>query len=116
MRIERVTNPTFGVNTYFLEEDEHAILVDPVLPFQRDDTFDEMKVDFVLLTHEHYDHISSVSEVRQRFGCPIACGEKALEGLLDPSKNMSRYVEYLRQYIPFGIGEVASCSYSCRAD
>ena len=35
---------------------------------------------------------------------------------MDPAINMSRYVEFLKQYIPFEIGQADSSDYTCQAN
>jgi hydroxyacylglutathione hydrolase len=117
MTIERTISPLFAVNTYWVIENEHIILIDPVAPLENGKCSHTVYYfDFAILTHEHYDHISSVNELKTEYGFPVFCGESAKNGLMDPTVNMSRYVEFLKQYIPFGTGEADSCYYSCQAD
>lgn len=117
MTIERTISPLFAVNTYWVIENEHIILIDPVTPLENGIfSHTDYYFDFAILTHEHYDHIYSVNELKAEYGFPVFCGERAKNGLMDPTVNMSRYVEFLKQYIPFGTGEADSCDYSCQAD
>lgn len=115
MMIERTISPLFAVNTYWLIENEHVILIDPVTPLEND-KLSHAEFDFAILTHEHYDHICCANELKAVFGFPFFCGEKAKDGLTDPTVNMSRYVEFLKQFIPFGTDGANSCDYSCQAD
>jgi glyoxylase-like metal-dependent hydrolase (beta-lactamase superfamily II) len=66
-----------------------AVIVDPVLDFDRrsgritTEAADEilrrarqleLKVDFVLETHAHADHLSAAAYIKDRIGCPVATG------------------------------------------
>ena len=116
MRIEKTVDPSFGLNTYYLIENGHVILIDPIVPLKTWEHEAEFRIDFAILTHEHYDHIRCVNALRADRGIRFLCGEKAQKGLADPALNMSRYIEYLKRYIPFGTGTGESCEYVCRAD
>jgi glyoxylase-like metal-dependent hydrolase (beta-lactamase superfamily II) len=117
MTIEKTVSSLFAINTYWLIENKHVILIDPITPLKYGDfSCGSFLIDLAFLTHEHYDHIYCVNELKTEYGFPIACGENAKEGLLNPTLNMSRYMELLKQYIPFGTGEAVSCDYSCKAD
>jgi len=117
MTIERTISPLFAVNTYWVIENEHIILIDPVAPLKNGKyNHTNITYDFIILTHEHYDHICCVNELKTEYRIPVFSGEKAKDGLTDPAVNMSQYVEFLKQYIPFGTGEADSCDYSCQAD
>lgn len=113
----RVCDKRFGVNTYIVESSGHAFMIDPVLNPTLEKILDGSTIiDFALLTHEHYDHICSVHALKAAYGFPIICGKAAKNGLADPAVSMSRYVDFLKRYIPFGTGEADSCDYSCQAD
>lgn len=50
-----------------------------------------LKVTHILLTHGHYDHIGSVNEVAEHFGCTIVGSAKEMRVFTDPSINCSRF-------------------------
>lgn len=115
IRILCQTDQVFGINSYCIVCGEHAIVIDPILTPDLEQLTKGRTIDFAILTHEHYDHIRSVNEFRM-LGISVLCGEKAGRGLSDPQVNMSRYVEFLKEYIPFGTGEATSCDYVCQTD
>lgn len=49
-------------------------------------------VDHILLTHEHIDHIAAVDRLRARYRCTAACSAVCSELMVQPKKNMSRYI------------------------
>ena len=116
MNIHCTTDLCFGVNSYVVEENGHCVLVDPVLNEDLTGKTMDLTIDFAILTHEHYDHISGVNEIKQRFGTKVICGERAAERLEDPGLNLSRFQDYIVQVIPFGNGQTGSEEYSCIAD
>ena len=46
----------------------------------------------VLLTHEHYDHIAGVAELKRRYASRLVCSEACACGISDPRRNFSRYL------------------------
>ena len=116
MRLTSFVDEAFGVNTYLLVENGHAILIDPIVTDGLAINLENIKIDFAIVTHEHYDHISGVNELKQRFGTKVLCGERAAERLKDPGLNLSRFQDYIVQVIPFGNGQTSSEEYSCMAD
>lgn len=118
MRIRRFVSKIFAANTYLIESNGHSIIIDPAI-----DVIDKCiencgTVDFVLLTHEHYDHISGVEIVKEKTSCKVLCGVKAVEGLQNSKVNLSRYLEQLSGFIPFGTNDVQlyNCDFYCTPD
>ena len=86
-------------NTYLLEEDEHLLVIDPadhavVLERCRDATSVT-----VLLTHEHFDHIAGLNQLRGVCApsCVVIAGETCSERIQDPKANLSAYADVLAQ-------------------
>ncbi|MEK0317096.1 MBL fold metallo-hydrolase [Cohnella sp. 56] len=48
-----------------------------------------LKVEAILLTHAHFDHIGGVDELRVKFGCPVYLHALEKDWLTDPAKNGS---------------------------
>ena len=116
MIIERMIDPVFGINTYIFIENRHIIFIDPVSVSNYKNAIDNGVIDFAILTHEHYDHICGVNELKKEFALLFYCGEKAARGLIEPTVNMSRYIDFLKSSIPFGSDAISACDYSCEAD
>ena len=74
------------------EASRYAVLVDP--PRQADDVdavlkAQDLRLQLILLTHGHFDHIFGVDALRDRYGVPAAIHEADADMLVDPVKNAS---------------------------
>lgn len=116
MEIYTFQDPAFGINTYLVAEEHKGFLIDPLISVFLEDFLEKLDIDFAVLTHEHYDHICGVNEIRKKYGIKFLCGRKAEKGLADPKINMSKYTEYFNAILPFGNGTAESCAYMCCCD
>lgn len=79
-------------NCYLVMENHHALIIDPadILPNldgilnQNDCTLDA-----IVLTHAHFDHISGVDKIVNKFGCDVYLNPNEFDFLLDPDLNSS---------------------------
>ena len=58
IEIKRYVSGLLSSNMYVISEAGHAIVIDP---FEDTTPSEGLTVDCILLTHEHYDHISGVN-------------------------------------------------------
>ena len=90
MNITTITNGILNQNCYLLEKDGHAIVIDPGLDTDlilKTILDKKLKVDFVLLTHGHFDHIYSAKALKD-MGAKILISEDDAPKLLDNDINM----------------------------
>ena len=76
---------------YLVEDGEHAFIVDPCADLTQYDP--AVRYDLIILTHEHYDHISGVNVWKEKTKAPVICSRACAANIRDPKKNMSRYFE-----------------------
>ena len=50
---------------------------------------------YILLTHEHYDHIGAVEELRKQDGCEVVASDACSLGAGDPRRNLSAFYDAL---------------------
>ncbi len=83
---------------YVLVENKKGFIVDPCVSSELEKQLREQRVEdiLVLLTHEHYDHISGVNWLRDSFSnVNVICQEEAARACKNPSKNLSAFYEIL---------------------
>lgn len=104
MEILTFTTPLLKSNMYLLTEEVRGIILDPFMSteFVNLISRDCTKIDYIILTHEHYDHISGTNELREQFHCPVLCSEICAERIQSPVYNLSHYEE---TYLTLQTGE-----------
>lgn len=93
--IERILLPGMGVNCYiyFDEKTKEGFLVDPGLAHEKIKQYIEskgIKVQGILLTHGHSDHIMGVAYFRDLYSCPVYALEEEREILENEEYNHSK--------------------------
>lgn len=92
MKIETLTNYMTDENTYIIHNDGKAVVVDP------GNSADEIiktaeklgvKIEYVFITHCHYDHIEFLEELREKTGAKLVSGDKGAENVANPNVNLS---------------------------
>jgi hydroxyacylglutathione hydrolase len=96
--VTSISHPPFGTNTYLLTKEGRpgCLVVDPggwggrrveeaVLALGR-------KVELVLLTHEHFDHVGGLPALLERWPCRVICSRECSSAMADPMRNFSRYI------------------------
>ena len=93
MKIHKTVNPVAYENTYYLEGENHLIVVDPGSHWEAiRQTIEKINkpICAILLTHAHYDHIMSLDLVRETFGNPpVYIAESEASWLYTPVDNLS---------------------------
>lgn len=99
-RMKAIHNPPIDEVTYiiFKSNESGCILVDPYDMDQIEEMLAQLGCghpEWVLLTHEHYDHIGAVNQLTEKYHCGIVSSRICAERLKDPRKNMSAYFDAL---------------------
>lgn len=82
MKIKKIISYEMDQNCYFIEENGFGILVDPGLDSDKIlKEIENVDVNYILLTHCHFDHLYSLNEIR---------GSKKVIGTKNCSLNMIR--------------------------
>lgn len=93
MKITTYISPLLEQNMYIVGEDRHCIVIDPYYDENVAVLLENKIVDLILLTHEHYDHISGVNKFKEMYGCKLLANSKCNYNLQRPTKNFSKYFE-----------------------
>jgi glyoxylase-like metal-dependent hydrolase (beta-lactamase superfamily II) len=96
--VARFSNAPYGSQTYVVTQDGHgtAVVIDPGSPDARAVAnllvLQHKKLECIILTHEHFDHIAGVNMLRQLCDCNLICSKECSSRIVDPKKNLSRYL------------------------
>ena len=86
MEIERLVNYYTDENTYLVYNNGGAIVIDPGA------SADEIicaakksgvKIEYIFITHCHYDHIEFLEELREKTGAPLVSSDKGAVNIGD---------------------------------
>ena len=93
LEVKRILTDTFNSNCYVIT-DQHlnrTIVIDPGsanLQLQISGG-----IDYILLTHEHMDHLAGVNILMEEYHCKLLCTKLCSQVIADPRKNFSRYIK-----------------------
>lgn len=92
MDILKDVTGSFSTNVYLVYEGNKGFIIDPG---EKSSTIEKyidnnnIKIEFILLTHGHFDHISSVDYYREKYKAPVYGGIEEKELFMDPNLNCS---------------------------
>lgn len=103
-------------NSYIVEEDGFAVIIDPgqgrALP-------EEIRgrgliPEYILLTHEHFDHVENLEEVRGEYGVPVIACELCSERIQKVSTNLSGIADLLAYFKTGEVPEEKTDRFTCK--
>lgn len=116
MEIRQYNSGILSSNMYVLTENQHAVVIDPA----RDTAPGEgLILDLLLITHEHYDHISGVNAWKERYHAPLLCSETCAGRIGDPRKNQARHFDVfckILSHLPTDTLQTIDTAYTCTAE
>ena len=92
-----IVNVANGSVTYILSsrDCQGAVVIDPggddIKPIADYLSTRRAGIEFIALTHEHYDHIAGVESLRTEYRCPVVASRACSLAIADPKRNLSRY-------------------------
>lgn len=108
MKIQAIADRMMQQNTFIIydEQTKEAAVIDPSLNIKEELEYinkNNLKVNYILLTHGHADHIGDVLELKKITGAKIVASINEKELLNDASKNLS--TEFYQEKIEFDADE-----------
>ena len=125
--INRYILPLMNSNMFLLISGHNALVIDPNRSDEALRKLNEARVDniMVILTHEHFDHISGVNKLRELVAqnggkCTVYANTSCAESITDADSNLSRFFRALfitRSEEEQQLAErIFDMDYSCAAD
>lgn len=111
--------PEIESNMYLmLGKSNTALVVDPNININANRLLagNKIKKLIVLLTHEHYDHISGVNFLRNKYETSVICSKMCANNISDPKKNLALYTDVIHPNIVNRNDVVIEQDYICNAD
>lgn len=115
MNITKLTSTKTICNSYLIEEDGFVVIIDP-----GQDGVVETEIDskgytpeYILLTHEHFDHVEDLETVRGKYNVPVVASKLCSERLGDSKTNLSIIEDILSYYKTGVITEEKSPRFAC---
>ena len=96
MKFTSVFDNNTSENTYlvFDENTGNGLIIDPGCSMEKTEKMineNNVNVKYILLTHCHYDHISSLIPLKEKTGALIVTGDRGNINIGNPSVNLSVY-------------------------
>jgi hydroxyacylglutathione hydrolase len=98
LEVCRVANPEFGSWAYLVIGlgMREAMIIDPgsadtAALFQCVASKGIARVPFLIVTHEHFDHVAGLQGTRDRYQSVVVCSSACAARMADPKLNMSHY-------------------------
>ncbi|MFY4754481.1 MBL fold metallo-hydrolase, partial [Aliarcobacter butzleri] len=79
-----------GINSYILKVDNRVVVIVPNDYEEIVHTIGECSLDYILLTHVHFDHIMAVDKLRDTYKAKVIAQKFACEHIQFASKNLSK--------------------------
>lgn len=98
---------------YLFSDGRAVFMIDSVINQAADEYLEKLQPEqiFIILTHEHIDHIYGVNHYRERYNCKVICSETCGARIRDSRTNFARF-----QDIILGSQAELDTNYSCYAD
>lgn len=93
MLINRFPTPYLQSNMYLITEGDRGIIIDPYDGGEYIKRISGLvkEIDYIFLTHEHFDHISGTDTLRERFRANVLCSEVCADKIKSAKSNASHY-------------------------
>jgi glyoxylase-like metal-dependent hydrolase (beta-lactamase superfamily II) len=93
MKIKKIINQPVSSNCFIVlnEENGSCIVIDPGSEDSSviEQSIEGKNVDFIFLTHEHFDHIWCADKIRKKYNAKLCCSFDTAGAITNRKKNMS---------------------------
>ena len=99
IKIVLCNNNDIGINSYVLKHNGYAIVIDPNNFEEIRKALEDTKLEYIFLTHEHFDHIMAVDELRKCYGAKLIAHKLTSNNIQVSSKNLSKFSEIIFDFM-----------------
>ncbi|MCW6700599.1 MBL fold metallo-hydrolase [Anaerococcus sp. NML200537] len=95
MKVKRFTLGPVMTNMYVVSVDGKGFLVDCAYPSPAVDKYIEdnnIKIEFILQTHTHFDHVTGLKYYKDKYGVPVYASEDAKDIAEDKNYNLGHHL------------------------
>ena len=116
--IKKFTWNYLDSNMYVLEHKNNFLVIDPIDSTEALNGFKNAETITVLLSHEHFDHISGLNKLRKLEKCEtvVIANEECSNRIQDPKRNMSLYADVLMALAEKPVTEILKPFVCTKAD
>lgn len=120
--VYRFSMPVLDSSMYMIPEETSCLIVDPCICKEAEELLRKLGIQtcVILLTHEHFDHISGVNRLRELLPCQVICSKACAGRVGDARKNGAAYFEAMfiqrNRRERNEIDRILDARYTCRAD
>ena len=90
-----ITDPLTHSNCYILSEKSRTLIIDPNC-YQEIHSYlttHQLVPEYIILTHEHCDHIAALNDMRKYYSLKVLCSAACSQGIQSTTLNMTRIME-----------------------
>ena len=110
IKIVTCNNNDIKINSYVLIYQNYSIVIDPNNFDEIEKALNGTKLEYIFLTHEHFDHIMAVEKLREKYGAKLIAQKLTSNNIQFSSKNLSKFseiiFEFMKKNINSKIGEI----------
>ena len=89
LSVRRFVSSFLECNLYLLENDLGEVIIDPCLAYGEVYGNRNARIEAIIITHCHFDHIHEISSYLEKTSCPVYMHANGVDKLEDPRKNAS---------------------------
>lgn len=88
-----------GINSYILVYQKYSIVIDPNNFEELEKALNGTKLEYIFLTHEHFDHIMAVDKLREKYNAKLIAQKFTSKNIQSSSKNLSKFSEIIFEFM-----------------
>lgn len=99
IKIVTCNNNDIKINSYVLIYQNYSIVIDPNNFDEIERVLDGTKLEYIFLTHEHFDHIMAVDKLREKYNAKLIAQKLTSKNIQSSSKNLSKFSEIIFDFM-----------------